>query len=42
MKHLSRYLTAEYCDFVGFSVIHVLRGSVATYVGAVECLHSVV
>jgi len=41
LKHLSRYLTAECCDslvfwntvnFVGFSVIHVSQGSVATYV----------
>ena len=41
LKHLSKYLTAECCDslvfrntvnFVGFSVIHVSQGSVATYV----------
>jgi len=41
LKHLSRYLTAECCDslvfwntvnFVGFSVIRVSQGSVATYV----------
>jgi len=42
LKHLSKYMTAECCDslvflwntvnFVGFSVIHVSQGCVATYV----------